>query len=917
MSQTHVFALKTLAASVLVSLSVTAYAQVPAVPPPNGVPGPVGPAGPAGPAARPDAAAPKPFAEIIKDAKQIPGYFTLYQKDEKVWIEIKPEQFNSPFFFQMNSTRGIGDIRFRSNSMLGSHIVELKKLGNNVQLIAKNYRFTATPGSAIERAVKESFTDSLLAVTTAASAPHPERKSILIDANALLLADIPGMATRLETAFRLPYAYDARNSGFVNVRSTEDMTVFNVTAHYGIAKMPAPPLTPPPTPMPRPPATLEDNRSMFLGYYYSFAKLPEKTMTPRFADSRVGHWVEQQWNYSDDISPFPRQYFINRWRLEKKDPAAALSEPIQPITYWLDKNIPIKYRAKVMEGILEWNKAFEKIGFKNAIQAKQQENNAEFDNNDSRHASIRWYLDTSDGALASGPVQTDPRTGEILDADITFSDGWTRLPRRRAVEQLTSVAQGNHHEHDFEKRQAEAQMLQTLARGQLSHFCEYESHAMDEVAFTLDLLAARGDIDPESPEAEAIVMDQLKDVVTHEVGHTLGLAHNFRASTVYTLDQLDNAEFTKANGIAGSIMDYSALNIAPNGKKQGQYTMTTIGPYDFWAIEYAYKPLDPATEKGDLLKIASRSKEPQLAFANDIDAGIGPVEGMDPEVTRRDLGSDPLAFAQRRMLLSRELWDRLQERKLKPGEQFDLLRRNFISANMQVALASTVAAKYVGGVVHLRDHADSGRAALNPVPAAKQRMALKLITDGLFRAESFKFKPEFVARLVPDQFDRWMDGIGGVGNLAAITNPDVSISGAVLALQRGALDHLMADSVAARIIDAPSKMTDAKQAFALSELYDTLQGTIWSELKTGGDINPLRRNLQREHLRRVVNALIRPAATTPADAKSLQRANAQQLQQQIRAAMAKPGNKESKAHLSESLDILTEALKAPMQRAGV
>ena len=168
-------------------------------------------------------------------------------------------------------------------------------------------------------------------------------------------------------------------------------------------------------------------------------------------------------------------------------------------------------------------------------------------------------------------------------------------------------------------------------------------------------------------------------------------------------------------------------------------------------------------------------------------------------------------------------------------------------------LATTVAAKYVGGVVHLRDHADSGRAPLNPVPAAKQRQALKLITDGLFRAESFKFKPAFVARLVPDQFDRWFGGEGR--NLAAVVNPDVSISGAVLALQRGALDQLMADGVAARILDAPSKMADAKQAFALSELYDTLQGAIWSELQAGGDINPLRRNLQREHLKRLQRSL--------------------------------------------------------------
>ncbi|MBL0124131.1 MAG: zinc-dependent metalloprotease [Betaproteobacteria bacterium] len=545
---------------------------------------------------------------------------------------------------------------------------------------------------------------------------------------------------------------------------------------------------------------------------------------------------------------------------------------------------------------------------------KQQEDNAEFDNNDTRHASVRWYVDTSEGALAIGPSRTDRRTGEILDADISFSDGWTRLPRRRAVEQLASVAQGNNYDHVKAHQHSDAEIMQSLARGEMPQLCEYESAAMEEASFAIDLLAARGDIDPDSPEAEAIVLEQLKDVVTHEVGHTLGLTHNFRASTIYTLDQMENAEFTKLNGLSGSVMEYNALNIAPKGRKQGQYAMTTIGPYDHWAIEYAYKPLNPATEKEELLKIASRSKEPLLAFANDIDAGLGTVEGMDPEVTRRDLGADPLAFAERRMLLSRELWDRLQERKIKPGEQFDVLRRNFLSANTQVALASSVAAKYVGGVVHLRDHADSGRAPLSPVSAAKQRLALKLITDGLFRAESFKFKPEFVSRLVPDQFDRWFGGFGG-SSLASVVNPDVSISGAVLALQRTTLDQLMADGVAARIIDAPSKMADAKQAFALSELYDTLQGAIWSELKTGGDINPLRRNPQREHLRRVVNTLIKPAATTPADARSLQRANAQQLQQQIRVAMAKSGNKESKAHLSESLDVLTEALKAPLQRA--
>ena len=901
--------------ALLAAMSAGAFAQTPPAEP-AATPAPTTAAKPpAAPAAKPGE--PKAFADVIKDAVRLPGLFTLYRNDKeaKVWIEIAPEQFDAPFWFQANSTQGIGQGDVRPHMMLRAHVVEFRKVGQQVMLVARNHRFTAQAGTPIARAVDESFADSILGTAAVASAPHPERKSVLVEANALLLADIPGFSTRLEAAYRIPYAWDGKGSYLARVRADDNIAGFSVVAHYAVPRLPVPPLSPPPAPLPPPPTTLEDARSMLLGFYYSFARLPAQPMAARPADSRVGHFVTRRWDFTDDFAAFPRQYVVNRWRLEKADPMAASSKPAKPITFWLDKNIPIKYRAKVEEGVLEWNKAFARIGFIDAIVVRQQPDDAEFDNNDAMHASIRWYADTSDGALATGPSRVDPRSGEILDADISFSEGWTRLPRRRAVEQLPSVAQGNHYAAArFDARDADAAFAR-LARGEMPAACDYEQQAMDEAAFALDLLAARGEIDPDSPEAEKIVLEQLKDVVTHEVGHTLGLTHNFRASTIYTHEQLENRAFTEVNGIAGSVMEYNALNIAPQGRPQGQYGMSTLGPYDYWAIEYAYKPLDAAIEKDVLLTIASRSKEPQLAFANDIDAGLPSVEGMDPEVTRRDLGADPLVFAARRMQLSQELWQRLQQRPLKPGEQHDLLLRNFTSAAAQVDLAATVAAKYVGGVVHLRDHGDSGRAPLNPVPAAQQRKALKLIADGLFRANSFRFKPEFVARLVPNQFDRWFGGFGD-RNLAAIVNPDASLSGAVLALQRAALDRLLADGVAARILDAPAKLKSPRQAFPLAELYDTLQGAIWSELGSGGDIAPMRRNLQREHLRRVVGVLLKPAPTTPADARSLQRLNAQQLRARLRDAIGKAANKETRAHLAESLDMLDEALKAPLQRAA-
>jgi hypothetical protein len=279
--------------------------------------------------------------------RRSPGYFTLYEKEEKVWIELKPEQLNTPFYLSINRTRGLGE-NFVYPFMVRGYVVEFRKIGPLVQMIAKNTRFGAKAGTPLALAAEQSFTDSLLSSTTVASQPHPERKSILIEANGLFLTDIPGTATQLEAAYRAPYSFDQRNSSFTKVRATSDMATFAVSAHFAIPKVPAPPQTPNPASPPVPlPGTLEDVRSMFLGYHYSLAKLPDEPMATRTADPRIGHFMTRHHEYTNDVAPFPRQYFVNRWRLEKKDPAAALSEPKQPIVFWLDRNIPLEYRDTV------------------------------------------------------------------------------------------------------------------------------------------------------------------------------------------------------------------------------------------------------------------------------------------------------------------------------------------------------------------------------------------------------------------------------------------------------------------------------------------------------------------------------------------------------------------------------------------
>jgi hypothetical protein len=400
------------------------------------------------------------------------------------------------------------------------------------------------------------------------------------------------------------------------------------------------------------------------------------------------------------------------------------------------------------------------------------------------------------------------------------------------------------------------------------------------------------------------------------VGHTLGLRHNFKGSMAVTPEQLRDSKYGAEVGVSASVMDYNALNIATKDERQGQYSMVTVGSYDIWAIEYGYKETTPETERAELAKTLSRSSEPQLAYATDEDAGFGSiVEGIDPEVNRSDLSSDPLGFYEKRFTVIREVWDRAQARQLEPGTKYETLRRHFDRGFILMGQITELTAKYVGGVSVLRDVAGSGRQPLTPTDAAQQRRALNLLARNVFAVDAFKFKPEFLAKLVPDFDARWdsvADDDIAVPRVAPI---DSSVAGRVFAVQRATLNQLMRDTVAARVLVAPEKMADGSKALSLAELYSTLQKTIWSELDSGAPSNLMRRNLQREHVRLMAEAVARPSPRAPADARALQREFASELLASLRRAASKPGqNIETRAHLNESIALIDAALKAQIAK---
>ena len=794
--------------------------------------------------------APQAPADPTAGAEELPGLFKVLRKDDKVWFSIAPEQLNKPFFFSSNVSKSLGEKGLVGSEMGSAQLAEFRKTGNQIQLVAKNTENFATPGTPQAQFVSEDYADSLIASAPVLAAKHGEE--ILVEANSLLFTDIPGYSARLQDAYETPFSLDAKNTSFAQVDNTENQTSFGVQAHYQAPNVP-----------PKSgslPSTTPESRSLLTEFRYNFSKLPDVPMTPRLADDRIGHFITTRKDYDGDDGDGKVRY-VHRWRLEKKDPNAPISDPVQPITYWVAKDVPEKYRDAVKGGILEWNKAFEKIGFHNAIEVRQQTEADNFDTMDARHASVRWYT-AADVGSAVGPSQVDPRSGEILDADIRMADVFAR-GAQKFIHDNPPAPPSSEHES-----------------------CQYLAHAGEEQQFASSLLEARGDTDAGQELAQAYV----KDVVMHEVGHTLGLRHNFKGSTVNTPEQLQDSEYTHQHGLGSSVMDYHPYNLAAAGEKQGEYVMSTLGDYDYLAIQYAYQPLDPAREKDALAEIAAQTTtDPHLAYESDEAA-----DASDPEVNRFDLGNDPLEFAQKQVQLGRELWDRAQNTELPVGADFQQLTTAFKSGLNKLASASRFMARYVGGVTLRRDHAGTGRPTHEPIPAERQREALHALTSTFFQPDSFHFKPEFVARLAKNRFESWGD-------------QNVHVGLAVLQTQVQVLQSLLAPGVAQRLIDSPAMLPEGTQSFPLSELYDTVQNSIWSELPGKGDIAQPRRDLQREYIKAVV-PFLSSDSKAPGEARSLMRYEARQLQRQIDQALTEPMSLERRAHLEQCSEQLGSAL---------
>ncbi|KYG81523.1 uncharacterized protein DUF5118 [Roseivirga ehrenbergii] len=760
---------------------------------------------------------PKPYSEVItKDAVSDDGLFQVHKIDDKYFFEIPNDLLGRDMLMVSRIAKTASGIGF-GGGKTSTLMLRWERYENKILLKIISTQVTADDNLPISEAVKNSNLDPILA-SFQVEALSKDGNGVVIDASSLLTSDIKplGLPQRNRTQYKVS-RMDNDRSYVTRVSSyPENIELRHVKTYLAGDS---------PSSREDGAITIEMSNSMIL--------LPEVPMQRRLYDERVGWFARGTTDYGLDVQQSKTVRYLDRWRLEVRDEDMAkfrrgeLVVPKKQIVYYIDRATPEKWVKAIKDGIEDWQVAFEAAGFKDAIIAKTPptpEEDPDWSPEDVRYSVVRYLA--SPIPNANGPHVSDPRSGEILESDINWYHNVMTLLRRWFFVQTSAI-----------------------------------------------------NPDAQSPEFDDEVMSRLiRFVSSHEVGHTLGLPHNFGSSNAYPVDSLRSAEFTKKMGTAPSLMDYARFNYIAQPEDKGVALMPEVGVYDKYSIAWGYRPiLDAKTPEEELPTlrrwIEEKNGDPLYRYGRQGNAN-------DYTAQSEDLGDDAMKASDYGIRNLKIIMNNLKKWTYVPGSDYTELEEMYGEVQSQFNRYMGHVGRYVGGVKEDYKTVDQEGAVYTHAPKAKQKEAVKFLNDQLFNTPKWILDNEILNRLQDD---------------GAVT--------AMKSMQVRTLNSVLEPRKLGRVIE--NEALNGKDAYGMLELFSDVRDGIWSELSAGKTIDTYRRNLQSGYIDRMETLM---KDNSQSDISSVARAELKTLQSRIKAAIPRTSDRMSKIHLEDALEKVNNIL---------